>query len=130
MERNRKVLLIGRGISFVTSLPFAMSAGMKMMAVPEVVTGMTHLGVPESLMRPLGVLELFCVVVYLAPATSVLGAVLFTGYVGGTIVTHLRMGESVLLQIALGVLIWLGLYLREPRLRALLPLRQRWNDRA
>jgi hypothetical protein len=53
-----------------------------------------------------------------------LGALLFTGYVGSAILTHLRIGEPVFLQITLGVLIWLGLYLREPRLRELLPLRR------
>ena len=62
--------------------------------------------------------------IYLIPTTSILGAILVTGYVGGTIVTHLRVGEPVYVQIALGILVWLGLYLREARLRELLPLRR------
>jgi hypothetical protein len=55
--------------------------------------------------------------------TSVLGAILFTGYLGGAILTHLRVGQNVAMQVTLALLIWLGLYLREPRLRKLLPLR-------
>jgi hypothetical protein len=99
------------------------SAVMKLMGGAVVTEGMAHMGLPESLRIPLGILELSCVVIYLLPATSVTGAILLTGYVGGAIVTHLRLGEPVHLQIALGVLTWLGLYLREPRLKALIPLR-------
>ena len=117
---ERKIIWAGRVVSVIAALPFAMGAAMKLMIHPEVVKGMSHLGLPEPLIVPLGVLELLCVVVYLIPRTSFLGAILFTGYVGGTIVTHLRLGESVYLQVALGVLIWLGLYLRRPRLRELL----------
>ena len=117
---ERKIIWAGRVVSVIAALPFAMSAAMKLMIHPEVVKGMSHLGLPEPLIVPLGVLELLCVVVYLVPRTSFLGAILFTGYVGGTIVTHLRLGESVYPQVALGALIWLGLYLRRPRLRELL----------
>jgi hypothetical protein len=119
-EGNRKAIWAGRVVSILVSLSFAFSAVMKLMVSPEVVKGMSHLGLPDSLIRPLGVIELLCVVVYLVPKTSVLGAILFTGYVGGTIITHLRVGEPVYLNIFLGLLIWLGLYLRRPRLRELL----------
>jgi len=74
---------------------------------------------PESLIMPLGIIELLCVVVYLVPQTSFLGAILLTGYVGGTIITHLRVGEPVYLNVIIGILIWVGLYLRRPRLREL-----------
>lgn len=119
-----KIIWAGRVVSVVAILPFVPSAMLKLMAHPMVIEGMTHLGLPRALILPLGILEMLCVVVYLIPRTSVLGAILLTGYVGGAILTHLRIGESVGLQIALGVLIWLGLYLREPRLRELLPLRR------
>jgi hypothetical protein len=85
---------------------------------------MNHLGLPASLIVPLGVIELSCIIIYLIPMTAVLGAILFTGYLGGAILTHLRIGEPVYMQIGLGVLIWLGLWLRDPRLRALLPIRR------
>jgi len=119
-EGNRKAIWAGRAVSILVALAFAFSAVMKLIVVSDVVKGMSHLGLPESLIRPLGVIELLCVVVYLVPQTAVLGAILFTGYVGGTIITHLRVGEPVYLNIILGLLIWLGLYLRRPRLRELL----------
>jgi hypothetical protein len=115
-----KVIWVGRAVSVIAVLPFVMSAAMKLMRHPQVIKGMSHLGLPEYLIRPLGVLELLCVVVYLVPKTAILGAILFTGYLGGAMLTHLRIGEPVYLHIALGLLIWLGLYLRRPRLRELL----------
>ena len=112
------------GISILVSLVFLMSAAMKFKGGPELAEGMAHLGVPLSLTVPLGVLEVACVLVYLTPATSVLGAVLLTGYVGGAILAHLRVGDPFMVQPVLALLAWLGLYLREPRLKALLPLRR------
>lgn len=113
----------GRAISALTALVFVISASMKLKGGAEVMQGMAHLGLPESLIVPLAILEVLCVVVYLIPATSVLGAILLTGYMGGAICTHVRVGDPVFIQIALGALVWLGLYLRETRLRALIPLK-------
>jgi len=73
---------------------------------------------------PLAILELTCVVIYLIPTTSVLGAILLAGYIGGAICTHWRVGDPFIVQILLGIFVWLGLYLREDRLRALIPLRR------
>jgi DoxX-like family len=86
---------------------------------------MAHLGLPDSMTLPLAILESSCVAVYPVPATSVLGAILLAGYVGGTICTHWRVGDPFLVQIALGLFVWLGLYLREDRLKELIPLRRR-----
>jgi hypothetical protein len=116
-EMNRKVVWTGRVLSILVALPFVFSAAMKLMVHPEVVKGMAHLGLPESMIRPLGVIELLCVVVYLVPTTAVFGAILLTGYIGGTIITHWRVGEPVYLNIVIGVVIWLALSLRQPRLR-------------
>lgn len=118
-----KLMWVGRVISGLLALLFTMSAAMKLMGGAEVMEGSAHMGLPESLRVPLGILEFSRVAVYLIPATSVTGAILLTGYIGGAIVTHLRVGEPVFVQIALGTLIWLGLYLREQRLTALIPLR-------
>lgn len=115
---------IGGVISVLASLMFLMSAGMKLKGGPELTEGMGHLGLPDSMVVPLAILELACLAVYLVPVTAVLGAVLLTGYLGGAICTHWRVGDPVYVQIALGLLIWLGLYLREERLHALLPLRR------
>ena len=118
-----KIVWAGRAISVLLSLLFAMSAFMKLKGGPEVTQGMAHLGLPESLIIPLAIVEISCVVIYLIPATSILGAILLTGYIGGAICTHLRVGDPFFIQIALGIFVWLGLYLRENRLKALIPLR-------
>ena len=118
-----KMVWVGRGISCLLGLAFGLSAFMKLWGGTEVTQGMAHLGLPESLTMPLAMVEVSCVLIYLIPATSVLGAILLTGYMGGAIYTHLRVGDPFVLQIALGIFVWLGLYLRDPRLRALIPIR-------
>ncbi len=125
MSGSRKIVWVGRVISVLVSLLFAMSAFMKLKGGAEVMQGMAHLGLPESLIIPLAIVEISCVVIYVIPATSVLGAILLTGYIGGAICTHLRVGDPFFMQIAIGIFIWLGLYLRENRLRELIPLRTR-----
>ena len=125
MAASGKIVWVGRGISVLVSLVFLMSAFMKLKGGAEVMQGMAHLGLPESLILPLAILEVSCVVIYLIPATSILGAILLTGYIGGAICTHWRVGDPFFIQIALGVVVWLGLYLREYRLKALIPLRTR-----
>lgn len=122
--QNVKMTWAGRVVSALAALPFVPSAGMKLVMHPGVIAGMEHLGLPQSLIHPLGILELLCVILYAIPQTAVLGAILLTGYVGGAILTHLRIGEPVYMQISLGILVWLGLWLREPRLRELLPVRR------
>ena len=124
MSASGKIVWVGRVISALVSFLFAMSAVMKLRGGPEVVEGMGHLGLPESLIMPLAILEISCVVIYAIPATAVLGAILLTGYIGGAILTHLRVGDPFFMQIAIGLLIWLGLYLREDRLKALIPMRK------
>lgn len=118
-----KMVWVGRVISILLSLLFAMSGLMKLKGGAEVISGMVHLGLPESLILPLGILELLCVVIYLIPATSVVGAILLTGYIGGAICAHVRVGDPFFMQIALGICVWLGLYLRENRLKELIPVR-------
>ena len=120
-----KVVWVGRVISVLVSLIFLMSAFMKLKGGPELTAGMEHLGLPESMVVPLAILEISCVVIYLVPPTSVLGAILLAGYVGGAICTHWRAGDPFYVQVVLGILVWLGLYLREDRLKALIPLRAR-----
>jgi uncharacterized membrane protein YphA (DoxX/SURF4 family) len=118
-----KIVWTGRVLSGLASLGFLLSAFMKIKGGDEMSQGMAHLGLPDAMVRPLAILELSCVVLYLIPKTSVLGAILLAGYMGGAICTHWRVGDPFITQIALGVVVWLGLWLREPRLRSLLPLR-------
>jgi len=124
MAAGGKMVWTGRVISILASLVFIMSGFMKLKGGPQVTEGMGHLGLAESMLVPLAILELTCVAVYLIPATSVLGAVLLTGYMGGAICTHWRAGDVFVGPIVIGLVVWLGLYLRERRLWALLPLRK------
>jgi hypothetical protein len=100
----------------------------KVLAVAPAVEGTTALGYPASAVRVIGVIELVCLLAYLYPPTAVLGAILFTGYLGGAIATHVRVGSPllthILFPIYVAALLWGGLYLREPRLYALLPRRR------
>lgn len=75
-------------------------------------------------MTPIGIVELLCVVVYLIPRTSVLGAILITGYFGGAVATHVRVSDAFVIPLVLGVLAWGGLFLRDARLRELLQLKK------
>jgi hypothetical protein len=97
---------------------------MKLIKPANVVEGFVHLGYPESLSLAIGIVELAGVALYAVPRTSVLGAILLTGYLGGATASHVRIGEPFTMAIVMGVLVWGGLYLRDERLRALLPLRR------
>jgi hypothetical protein len=124
LAASGKIVWAGRVISVLVSLLFLMSAFLKLKDGPEVTKGIAHLGIPESMIVPLSILEITCIVIYLIPATSVLGAILLTGYIGGAMCTHWRVGDPFFLHIALGILVWLGLYLRENRLKELIPVRR------
>lgn len=113
--------------SILSALPVMLlvfSAVMKFLKPAAVLEGFTHLGIPERLALPLGILELACTIIYLVPGSSVLGAILLTGYLGGATLAQLRAGEPFVMPVLIGVLLWGGLFLREPRLRALIPIRR------
>lgn len=110
-------------LGVIPCLLFVMSAVIKFMKPPEVVEGMAKSGWPLELLLALGIVELACTVLYLIPQTAVLGAILLTGYMGGAIATHVRLGEPFWLHILIGIALWLGLYFRDPRLRVLIPFR-------
>ncbi len=114
----------GRVITVLAVLPFVMSAVMKFMGGPQVTQGFSHLGWSDTMLITLGILEAGSVALYLIPQTAVLGAIVLTGYLGGAISTHLRNGEAVYVHVVLGFLIWGSLYLRDSRLRELIPLRK------
>jgi hypothetical protein len=120
---SKKLLWTGRIMSAVPVLVLVMSAVMKFAKPAPVLQGFAHLGLPETPAIGLGVLELACTALYVIPRTAVLGAILLTGYLGGAIVSHLRVGDAFIGPLIFGVLIWAGLFLREKRLRALIPLR-------
>jgi len=113
---SNKMLWIGWVVSGIPVLMLLFSAIMKLMRPPAVLEGFAHLGYPESLAVGLGIFELTCTIVYLIPRTAILGAILLTGYLGGAVTTHLRIGEPYFAPILLGVLVWAGIYLRDRRL--------------
>jgi hypothetical protein len=100
----------------------------KLIPLDVVLASSQELGIPMELARPLGILLLACTILYAIPRTSVLGAILLTGYLGGAICTHLRVGSPLfthtLFGVYLALMIWGGLYLRDERLRALIPFRR------
>jgi len=100
---------------------------MKLLQLAPAVQGTTELGYPAGTVIVIGVIELVCLVLYLVPRTSVLGALVLTGYLGGAIATHVRVGSPLpthtLFPIYVALMVWGGLYLRESRLRELLPFR-------
>ncbi len=121
---SRNTFWAGWVLSVLPALLLMFSASMKFVMPQSAVEGFTHLGWPEHLALPLGILEMTCALVFLVPRTAVLGAILVAGYMGGAIATHVRIGEPFFAQAGVGLVAWLGLYLREPRLRALAPLRR------
>jgi hypothetical protein len=119
-----KIVWTGRVISALIGLLFLFSASMKIKGGPELSEGIRHLGLPESMVVPLAILETACVVIYLIPPTAVVGAILLTGFIGGAMCTHWRVGDPFYLHILIGILVWLALYFREDRLKVLIPLRK------
>jgi len=121
---SKKALWAGRIISALPVLLLLFSATLKFAKPPGVVEGFKKFGYPEHLILVLAILEIGCTIIYLIPQTSVIGAILLTGYLGGATATHFRIGDpSFIMPVICGVLVWLGLLLREGRLRPLLPLR-------
>jgi hypothetical protein len=101
------------------------SAGMKLQGTEEFTEQWVgNLGYPADRARAIAIAEISCVVLYLIPQTAVLGAILMTGYLGGAVATHVRVHDSFLGPAIFGVVVWLGLYLRDSRIRALLPIRR------
>ena len=123
---SRKRLWAGRVISGIVILFLLFDAISKLMKVAPVLEASARLGYPASLAVGIGCLLLGCVIVYIIPRTSVLGAVLLTGYLGGATAAQVRIGAPLfetLFPVIFGVLVWAGVFLREERLRTLIPLR-------
>lgn len=121
---SKKIVWAGRVISALPVLMLFFGGVLAFMKPPMVLQSMAHFGYPERLVIPLGILEIVCALIYAIPRTSVFGAVLLTAYFGGATATHVRIGEAFYMPVIFGVLVWIGLYLREDRLRALVPLRK------
>lgn len=125
---GRVALWTGRAITALIGAFLVLDAVAKLFKPAPVLEGTLKLGYPESIIIPLGVILLVSTLLYLVPLTSMLGAILLTGYLGGAVATHARVGDPLpthtLFPVYFGILLWLGLFLRDPRLRALVPLRR------
>jgi hypothetical protein len=121
---SNKRLWAGRIIGTLVVLFLLFDSTIKLMQIVPVRQAFAKLGYAESLAVPIGILLLACTALYVIPRTSVLGAILLTAYLGGATATHVRAGEPFYFPVIFGVLVWAGLYLREDRLHALIPLRR------
>ena len=124
---SKTMLWIGRVISALIVLGLTVSAVFKFVQPADVPEEFTRLGWPVNIALALGIVELTCAILYAIPQTAVLGAILATGYLGGAIATHVRIEEQFVPPLVMGVLAWVGLYLRDARLRALIPWRTNTN---
>jgi hypothetical protein len=122
------MLWIGRVLSYLPAALLLLDGVFKLIKPQFVVKATVDMGYPESAIFPLGVALLVSTLLYLLPPTAVLGAILLTGYLGGAVATHVRHGDGpfeIIAPVVFGVLLWLGLVLRDARLRSLVPLRMR-----
>jgi DoxX-like family len=122
---SKKAVWAGRVLSGLAVLFLIFDASVKVLKSPFAIEATTQLGYPESVVVTLGLIEIACMIVYLIPNTSVLGTILWTGYLGGAVATHVRIASPLfthaLVPTYVAALLWLGLWLRDNRLRALLP---------
>ena len=124
MNTQKKWMTVtGWVLTLLPLLAFVPSASMKFMAEPELVANWVKFGYSEAPLFPIAVAESVCLLLYLIPKTSVLGGILLVGYLGGAVATHVHASQPFIIPIAIGVMIWAGLFLRDPRLRELLPVK-------
>lgn len=122
---SRSALWIGWIASILPCLGLLISGVAKLAAPasPDLDENLRHIGWRADQIPTLAVIEIVSAVLFIIPKTALVGAILVTGYMGGAIATHMRVGDPYVLQALFPILCWLGLYLREPRLKALLPFR-------
>lgn len=121
---SRGLKWTGYVLSTLSVLMLVFSASGKFLKPAGMEVNVEPLGWKMSQMTNLGIVEIACVLFYVIPQTSVFGAVLLTAYLGGATATHARIGEPFIFPILLGIFVWVGLYLREPRLWPLAPFRR------
>ncbi|MGQ0629193.1 MAG: DoxX family protein [Phycisphaerales bacterium] len=116
---GKAALIVGWLLTVLPALLLLVSGAMKIIQPPGFADAFGVLGYPIRTAVPIGIVEIVCTLLYLIPRTSVLGAMLLLAYLGGAVATHVRVEDQFVTPIILGVVLWLGLYLREPRLRRL-----------
>jgi len=126
-EESKGMLWTGRVLSGLMALFFVFDGVGHLMKPAPVAEAFTRLGYPLSASVGIGILTLICTAIYVTPRTSIFGAILLTGYLGGAVSTHVRAGSTLfetIFPVILGTLIWAGIYVRDAQLRKLIPLRR------
>jgi hypothetical protein len=121
---SKASLWAGRVLSALPILLFLVTGTFGLLKPAAAAEGFAHYGYPSGAMLRITITELACALIYAIPQTSVLGAILLTGYLGGAIATHVRVSENFAPALIVGIMIWAGLFLRDERLRNLIPLRK------
>jgi hypothetical protein len=125
---SKSKLWTSYALSGIAVLFMIFDTGIKIMRESHAVEGTVQLGYPDSAVVTLGIIEAVCLILYLIPRTSIFGMILMTGYLGGAVATHVRLGNPlfshILFSVYIAILLWGGLYLREQRLRELIPFRK------
>jgi hypothetical protein len=114
----------GRILSSLAILLFLFTGSLSLLKPAVAAQGFAHYGYPGGDLARIAVVEIACALVYAIPPTSVLGAILLTGYLGGAVATHVRVGEPPYLAMVVGIVVWVGVFLRDARVRAVIPLRR------
>ncbi len=118
------VMWIGRVITFLIISFLLVDSIMKVVKAAQSVEGTTELGWPEGSVQGIGLILLICTALYMIPRTSLLGAILLTGYLGGAVVTMALHKSSIIFPSVFGILVWVGLWLRDGQIRRLIPWRR------
>ena len=126
---SKKKLWTGRIMSIIVILFLLFDGITKLIVVEEAVNGTVQLGYPESTVQVIGLILLVCLIIYIVPRTSVFGAILLTGFLGGAVATQLRIGNplfsNILFPVYLGILLWGGIFLRDNKLKGIISLKSK-----
>lgn len=121
-QSSKAAIWTSRVITAVVAVQFTMAGLVKILQIPAAVEGFAKIGVPQGALIPLGMIELACLAFYLIPRTTVMGTMLLTGYLGGATMANLISKGDLFLALGVGLLVWVGAYLRVPELRGLFPV--------
>jgi hypothetical protein len=121
---SKTLLWVGRVLSALPVLLLLTTGMFGLLKPAAAAQGAAHYGFPDGALLRITIVEIACAILYAIPRTAVLGAILLTGYFGGAVATHVRVGEPFFLALIVGIMVWAGLYLRDARVRELIPLRR------
>jgi hypothetical protein len=125
MTQSKTLTILGWILTTLVTLMMCTGIIFSFIEIPEMKKDFTEkFGYPADVAFPLAIVQLVCGILFFIPQTAILGAILLTGYLGGAVATHVRVHDNFAMAIVVGVVVWLALYLRDPRVRALIPFRR------